>query len=81
MSHKELDLPNLAIEACRRALGLEEHHAVVVSKTDAGMNNWVYEANIYMDGKEQNFIVRLYNNGDNYQQVLYEHQILILLRN
>ena len=71
------NLASLAVEAISKALGVQNTADVLVVTTDAGMNNWVYIASI--SGKREKYVVRLYNNGGNLKQILYEHHILRLL--
>ncbi len=69
----------------REALGVFFHiknddlENIEVTKTDAGMNNWVFYAVIpaaTCSAAVGQFVVRLYNNGSNLIQIRYEHYIL-----
>jgi len=88
----EFDPEQLAREALCEVLGLgisaftdadaSNSHRIEIRKTAAGMNNWTYYASLPSrsgeagDGAREEWVVRLYNNGGNEQQVRSEHQIL-----
>jgi hypothetical protein len=60
----------------------EQQHDMTITKTDAGMNNWVYYATLPATSSLEavTYVVRLYNNGGNEAQVRAEHQVLRALR-
>jgi len=60
------------------AADAEQQRDMTITKTDAGMNNWVYYATLPATSSLEavTYVVRLYNNGGNEAQVRAEHQVL-----
>lgn len=48
----------------------------IFRKTDFGVNNFVF----FVDINESQFVLRIYNNGDNISKIKTEHELLVSLQ-